>query len=93
MTTADQLFRSRLWELADHGLLNEVASQVRGRVSAFLRMATRGLEPDRLTAHAASHVTLVDAIAGGDAALAETAMATHIRLAAERVHASLEAPG
>jgi DNA-binding GntR family transcriptional regulator len=86
----DQRFHSRLWELADHSLLNEVAGHVRGRISAFLWAATRSLPRQELQSHAGSHVTLLDAIASGDLLLAEQAMATHVAVAAHRVRATLD---
>ena len=49
----DQRFHERLWELADHELLNELAAQVRGRIVAFLRAAARALPPEGLREHAA----------------------------------------
>ena len=55
---------------------------MRGRVAAFLRAATRSLPADELRAHAASHVDLVDAIAGGDPGQAQAEMARHIEVAA-----------
>jgi DNA-binding GntR family transcriptional regulator len=85
----DQEFHGLLWEISDHSLLNEVAAQVRGRVAAFLRAATRSLPADELRAHAASHVDLVDAIAGGDPEQAQAEMARHIQVAASRIERSL----
>lgn len=85
----DQEFHGLLWEIADHSLLNEVAAQVRGRVAAFLRAATRSLPAAELRAHAASHVDLVDAIAGGDPEQAQAEMARHIQVAASRIERSL----
>jgi DNA-binding GntR family transcriptional regulator len=85
----DQQFHGLLWELADHSLLNEVAAQVRGRVAAFLRAATRSLPADELRAHAATHMDLVDAIASGDPEQAQAEMARHIQVAASRIERSL----
>jgi DNA-binding GntR family transcriptional regulator len=85
----DQEFHGLLWEIADHSLLNEVAAGVRGRVAAFLRAATRSLPADELRAHAASHMVLVDAIAGGDPEQAQAEMARHIEVAARRIERSL----
>jgi DNA-binding GntR family transcriptional regulator len=89
----DQRFHLRLWELAEHSLLNELAAQVRGRIAAFLRAATRSLPPDELREHAQTHVALLDAIASGDPGLAEQQMARHIEMAAERVRLTLTARG
>jgi DNA-binding GntR family transcriptional regulator len=86
----DQRFHQRLWALADHSLLNEVTAQLRGRILAFLRAATRSLSPQELRAHAESHLTLVDAIASGDPVRAERAMEAHIELAANRLRTALD---
>ena len=58
-------------------------------MAAFLRAATRSLPADELRAHAASHVDLVDAIAGGDPERAQAEMARHIQVAAHRIERSL----
>jgi DNA-binding GntR family transcriptional regulator len=89
LVALDQEFHGLLWELSGHSLLNEVAAQVRGRVAAFLRAATRSLPADELRAHARSHVELVDAIAGGDPERAQAEMARHIQVAADRIERSL----
>ena len=62
LVTLDQRFHERLWELADHELLNELAAQVRGRIVAFLRAAARALPPEGLREHARTHTALVAAI-------------------------------
>jgi DNA-binding GntR family transcriptional regulator len=92
LVALDQEFHGLLWELTDHSLLNEVAAQVRGRVAAFLRAATRSLPADELRAHAKSHVDLVDAVAGGDPEQAQAEMARHIQIAANRIERSLAQP-
>jgi DNA-binding GntR family transcriptional regulator len=84
----DRQFHAYLWNLADHGLLNELAAQVRGRVAAFLRAATSSLPPEELRAHAQTHVVLTDAIASGDPLRAKKEMARHISAAADRVRAT-----
>jgi DNA-binding GntR family transcriptional regulator len=89
LVALDQEFHGLLWELSDHSLLNEVAAQVRGRVAAFLRAATRSLPADELRAHAKTHVDIVDAIASGDPEQAQAEMARHIQVAASRIERSL----
>lgn len=81
----DQQFHERLWTLADHELLSEFVSQLRGRISAFLRATTEALEDNQLDKHVEAHRELVDAIAGGDPAAARETMARHIQVAAERL--------
>ena len=85
----DQRFHERLWELADHELLNELAAQVRGRIVAFLRAAASSLPPEGLREHARTHTALVAAIADGTPARAQREMARHIQVAADRVRPTL----
>jgi DNA-binding GntR family transcriptional regulator len=85
----DQRFHERLWTLADHGLLNELAAMVRRRVTSFLISATRALPPADLREHALTHVALIEALASGDRSRAETETERHISLAAERIRRSL----
>jgi DNA-binding GntR family transcriptional regulator len=85
----DQRFHERLWTLAGHGLLNELAAMVRRRVTSFLISATRALPPADLREHALTHVALIEALASGDRARAEGETERHISLAAERIRRSL----
>lgn len=85
----DQRFHERLWELADHGLVSELVTQMRSRIGAFLRAATAALRPEELEHHAATHGVLLDAIVDPDPAAAQAEMARHIETAAERIRASL----
>jgi DNA-binding GntR family transcriptional regulator len=89
LVTLDQRFHERLWELADHELLNELAAQVRGRIVAFLRAAARALPPEGLREHARTHSVLVSAIADGTPATAQREMARHIEVAADRIRPTL----
>jgi DNA-binding GntR family transcriptional regulator len=85
----DQRFHERLCELADHRMLGEVVTGLRGRIGAFLRAATAALEPEALERHAASHDELLDAITSGDAEAGCAEMTRHIELAAERLRGTL----
>ncbi|GAA2437835.1 GntR family transcriptional regulator [Actinomadura vinacea] len=85
----DQRFHERLWELADHGLVGELVTQLRSRIGAFLRAATAALQPGELEHHAGTHDVLLDAILDPDPAVAQAEMARHIEIAAERIRASL----
>ena len=89
----DQRFHERLWELADHGLVSELVTQLRSRIGAFLRAATAALRPGELEQHAATHDTLLDAIVDPDPAVAQAEMASHIVIAAERIRISLPEAG
>ena len=81
----DQQFHQRLWELTDHGLLVDVAAQMRSRTSHFYRAAAASLEPDEVRRHADSHQHLLDVIASGDVRAAERAMKKHVEQAAQRI--------
>lgn len=81
----DQQFHELLWRHADHDLLSEFAAQLRRRITAFLRAATAALGAGELERHAAAHEQLIEAIAGGDAAVARAAMTRHIEAAAARL--------
>ncbi|GAA1832930.1 GntR family transcriptional regulator [Actinomadura chokoriensis] len=85
----DQQFHERLWELADHRMLGEVVTGLRGRIGAFLRAATAALEPEALERHASSHDELLDAIVSGDAEAGCAEMSRHIELATERLRGTL----
>jgi len=85
----DQAFHEDLWAIADHSLLLEVASGVRGRIVGFLRAATLPLPPDALRAHAESHVVLLDAVASGDPERAEREVERHVSLATARIRSVL----
>ncbi|WP_141579072.1 GntR family transcriptional regulator [Actinomadura sp. WMMA1423] len=85
----DRRFHERLWELADHRMLGEVVTGLRGRIGAFLRAATAALEPEELERHAASHDELLDAILSGDAEVGGAEMSRHIELATERLRGTL----
>ena len=87
----DQRFHERLWQLAEHDLLNELAAMVRRRVTSFLISATRALPPADLREHALTHVALIEAFACGDPARAEVETERHISLAAERIRHTLPA--
>jgi DNA-binding GntR family transcriptional regulator len=81
----DHRFHERLWEQADHSILLEVASGLRGRINSFLRAAIQTLSPDELIAHAMNHHLLTQTIATGDAEAAVEAMRIHIQAAADRI--------
>ena len=81
----DHRFHERLWEQADHSILIEVASGLRGRINSFLRATIQTLTPDELVAHARNHHSLIHVIAAGDADAAVEAMRIHIQAAADRI--------
>jgi len=92
MFALDSRFHQTLWEMADNHTLLTIASQLRSRINGFLRAANSALATDELIAHARSHEALVDALASGDPARAEAAMADHVEIAAERISAVSHSP-
>lgn len=89
LSDLDVRFHEQLWALTDDEILVDLVSQLRGRISGFLRAATTALEPEALRAHAASHGELIDALASGKAGQARRAMGKHVEVAAKRVQAAL----
>jgi DNA-binding GntR family transcriptional regulator len=81
----DHRFHERLWQQADHSILIDVATTMRGRINSFLRATIQTLSPDELVAHAVNHRILTEVIAAGDPAAAAEAMRAHIQAAADRI--------
>lgn len=88
----DRKFHELLWELADHHLLMDMTSQLRGRINGFLRATNNALEPADRIAHAQAHAEIVDAIASGDLERARSTMARHVEIAAARITIDDPAP-
>jgi DNA-binding GntR family transcriptional regulator len=81
----DHRFHERLCRQADHSILLELVSHMRGRINGFLRATIQTLTPDELVAHAVKHRTLAQVIAAGDPDAAADAMRAHIQAAADRI--------
>ena len=81
----DHRFHERLCQQADHSILIDVATAMRGRINSFLRATIQTLSPDGLVAHATTHRTLTEVIAAGDPDAAVEAMRVHIQAAADRI--------
>lgn len=81
----DRRFHEQLWELADHRMLMTITSQLRSRITGFLRAANVALDPEARVAHAETHHLIIDAIASGDPERARAVMAEHIGEAAARL--------
>ena len=92
MFALDRKFHEQLWELADHRLLMDMTSQLRGRINGFLRAANNALEPADRIAHAQAHGEIVDAIASGDLELARATMAKHVEIAVARISIGTATP-
>jgi DNA-binding GntR family transcriptional regulator len=88
----DRSLHEDLWKLADHEMLFELAAQLRGRISAFLRAATAMLSGPDLERHALTHVELIDVLVKGDPESAKAAMQAHIEDGFARVLGSMS-PG
>jgi DNA-binding GntR family transcriptional regulator len=81
----DREFHARLWTLAEHAILFEVVTQLRGRLDALLRDATLKRPPSEMETHAQAHVDLLDAIASRDPERARRQMVAHVQNAADRL--------
>jgi DNA-binding GntR family transcriptional regulator len=81
----DTAFHEGLCGHADHSILLEVTTAMRGRISSFLCETIRTLAPDELVAYAVTHRTLTQVIATGDAEAAAAAVRAHIQASADRI--------
>ncbi|MCT9821203.1 GntR family transcriptional regulator [Microbacterium sp. W1N] len=88
----DRLFHETLADLAEHRFLDELSGQLRGRISGFLHAANAALDRAEQEEHVRSHQRIVDAIASGDPAQAQAAIAEHVTRAVERITPSAESP-
>lgn len=86
----DTQFHHTLWEIANHGLLFEVVSSLRLRISRFLYEATVALSPSELEVHAAGHVDLIEVLKSGDVIAAKETITEHILSAKNRIQAQCE---
>ncbi len=86
--TQDRRFHEALWTLAEHSVLADIASQLRGRINSFLKAANSALARDELERHVQAHDDLIAAIASGDLARAQDSMTQHIEDAVTRVSAT-----
>lgn len=83
----DVKFHSALWELSQHGILIEVVSSLRSRISRFLAEANDRVSTAELIMHVATHRDLVEVLKQGDITEAKTAMTEHIWNSRERIRA------
>lgn len=90
MYVLDLKFHELVWSMAEHETLMGVASQLRSRISGFLRAANSALESGDLATHVSAHESLIDAIASGDLDRAKQAMSEHIVTATVRLEAQAE---
>jgi DNA-binding GntR family transcriptional regulator len=85
----DRRLHQRLWELSDHHLVVQLASQLRGRMHRYLLAVTLALAEGELLEHARMHGDLLDALAGRDPERARAALHEHVTIGAERALAAL----
>jgi DNA-binding GntR family transcriptional regulator len=85
MFDLDREFHARLWELAEHSILIDVLTPLRGRLDVLLRAATVDRPADELVQHARAHEQLLDAIVSRDSKRGRAAMVAHIEDAANRL--------
>ncbi|CAH0208678.1 HTH-type transcriptional regulator McbR [Microbacterium oxydans] len=81
----DRRFHETLADLAQHRFLDEISSQLRGRIAGFIRAANDALGVEEQQQHVRSHQEIVDAIASGDPEQARTVIAEHVTRAVERI--------
>lgn len=86
----DRLFHETLADLAEHRFLDELSSQLRGRITGFLHAANAALDPAEQEEHVRSHQQIIDAIASGDPERARTVIAEHVTRAVQRITPSAE---
>ncbi len=76
----DAEFHRALWQMADHGMLLEVASGLYGRLRRFLYEVTGSLSDSELQAHVDDHFQLLAALKSRDITVAQQAITQHIRI-------------
>ncbi|MFK4762195.1 GntR family transcriptional regulator [Microbacterium sp. ZW T5_45] len=81
----DRLFHETLAELAEHRFLDEVSSQLRGRITGFIQAANSALDPAEQEEHVRSHQQIIDAIASRDPERAKNVIAEHVTRAVRRI--------
>ena len=87
----DTKFHETLWDLAHHNLLLEVVSELRVRIIRFLAEANSTISTDELSAHAATHQSVLDALSKGNVEAAKTRITEHILGGQKRIKAFYKA--
>ncbi len=82
----DNQFHEVDWRMAQHNILLEVVSSLRGRINRFLIEAAKSLSKADALSYRAQHYDLIVEIDSGDLALAQKAIITHILIAKERIN-------
>ena len=88
MFKLDSEFHQKLWELSDHQALQTVATHLRRRIDGFVQQANSGLSREELRQHALSHQEIVEVLRDGDDSDIEEMIASHVRLALERMRST-----
>jgi DNA-binding GntR family transcriptional regulator len=84
----DYDFHFTIWKIADHGLLLEVISSLRSRISRFLYEANGALydsQADLLSQHINGHDKIVNALMSGNITYAQDVITAHVLGAKERI--------
>ncbi len=81
----DYQFHLTLWQIANHGMMLEVLSTLRSRISRFLHDANGALTTAELDMHINGHDHLIDALRSGDAGRAKAAFTDHVLGARDRI--------
>lgn len=96
MGRLDAEFHEALARLADHHLLSDILSQLRSRITGFVRAANASLARDDRREHVESHRRIFDAIAEGDEIKINQVISDHVTAAVKRIsdfRASSAQPG
>jgi DNA-binding GntR family transcriptional regulator len=82
----DNQFHEVIWRMAQHSILLEVVSSLRGRINRFLIEAAKSLSHADALNYRAQHYELIVQIDSGKVELAQKAISTHILIAKERIN-------
>ncbi|MHB1295374.1 MAG: GntR family transcriptional regulator [Anaerolineae bacterium] len=86
MYHTDNEFHGTLWKIADHSILLEIASSLRGRISLFLYEAIAlNLGSDEYDVNVAGHQRLIEMLKRGDLQAAKVHITDHIMTAKGRI--------
>ncbi|MHB0856289.1 MAG: GntR family transcriptional regulator [Anaerolineae bacterium] len=86
MYQTDNDFHSTLWKIADHGILLEIASSLRARISLFLYEAIAlNLGTHEYDVNVGGHERLIEMLKTGDLQAAKVHITEHIMTAKDRI--------
>jgi DNA-binding GntR family transcriptional regulator len=82
----DNQFHEAIWRMAQHSILLEVVSSLRGRINRFLIEAAKSLSKADALSYRAQHYDLIVEIDSGNLERAQKAIIMHILIAKERIN-------